>query len=287
MVVAWGTQDGGEEADTPWIVRAAVRASGPHAVPHRARSSSAARASSGRPAGRRSLWRPTARRPSPGRASPARASRTSIRRASRRRARRGALRRAADAVAQRGVGDVAVDDQRHRARRRGDAARAGQQPDDRAGLRQPAARRRTRLRGARAVSAARARDAPAGGVQPGHPSARGRVGQRAGQGATQTAALRGAHRLTSARARQQPREVGVERRERLVDRQLDGRAERVPGEAVGERGRLHGIALGLDASPPPRRAAPRGAARRRSRRRAPGSRACRARSGAGCTPSAP
>ena len=31
MVVAWGTQDGGEEANTPWIVRAAVRASGPHA----------------------------------------------------------------------------------------------------------------------------------------------------------------------------------------------------------------------------------------------------------------
>ena len=31
MVVAWGTQDGGEEAGTPWIVRAAVRASGPHA----------------------------------------------------------------------------------------------------------------------------------------------------------------------------------------------------------------------------------------------------------------
>ena len=26
MVVAWGTQDGGEEAGTPWIVRAAVRA---------------------------------------------------------------------------------------------------------------------------------------------------------------------------------------------------------------------------------------------------------------------
>ena len=31
MVVAWGTQDGGEEAGTPWIVRAAVRAGGPHA----------------------------------------------------------------------------------------------------------------------------------------------------------------------------------------------------------------------------------------------------------------
>jgi hypothetical protein len=31
MVVAWGTQDIGEEANTPWIVRAAVRASGPHA----------------------------------------------------------------------------------------------------------------------------------------------------------------------------------------------------------------------------------------------------------------
>ena len=31
MVVAWGTQDGGEEAGTPWIVRAAVRARGPQA----------------------------------------------------------------------------------------------------------------------------------------------------------------------------------------------------------------------------------------------------------------
>ena len=28
MVVAWGTQDGGEEAGTPWIVRAAMRAAG-------------------------------------------------------------------------------------------------------------------------------------------------------------------------------------------------------------------------------------------------------------------
>ena len=31
MVVAWGTQDGGEEAGTPWIVRTALRPSGPHA----------------------------------------------------------------------------------------------------------------------------------------------------------------------------------------------------------------------------------------------------------------
>ena len=30
MVVAWGTQDLGEEADSPWIVRAAVRDGGPH-----------------------------------------------------------------------------------------------------------------------------------------------------------------------------------------------------------------------------------------------------------------
>jgi hypothetical protein len=30
MVVAWGTQDGGEEAGSPWIVRAALRAGGPH-----------------------------------------------------------------------------------------------------------------------------------------------------------------------------------------------------------------------------------------------------------------
>lgn len=31
MVVAWGTLDGGEEANTPWIVRAAQRRPGPHA----------------------------------------------------------------------------------------------------------------------------------------------------------------------------------------------------------------------------------------------------------------
>ena len=36
MLVAWGTQDGGEEAGTPWIVRAAIRAGGPHAF-HSAR----------------------------------------------------------------------------------------------------------------------------------------------------------------------------------------------------------------------------------------------------------
>jgi hypothetical protein len=36
MVVAWGTQDIGEEANSPWIVRAAVRDGGPH-VFHSAR----------------------------------------------------------------------------------------------------------------------------------------------------------------------------------------------------------------------------------------------------------
>ncbi|MEA2663738.1 MAG: hypothetical protein QOI11_682 [Candidatus Eremiobacteraeota bacterium] len=36
MVVAWGTQDIGEEANTPWIVRAAIRDGGPH-VFHSAR----------------------------------------------------------------------------------------------------------------------------------------------------------------------------------------------------------------------------------------------------------
>jgi len=50
MVVAWGTQDGGEEANTPWIVRAAVRQAGPH----RFRSAQALEVSEGddeRPAG--------------------------------------------------------------------------------------------------------------------------------------------------------------------------------------------------------------------------------------------
>jgi hypothetical protein len=52
MVVAWGTQDLGEEANTPWIVRAAVRAGGPR--PHAFHSAQLLESSEGieRPAGR-------------------------------------------------------------------------------------------------------------------------------------------------------------------------------------------------------------------------------------------
>ena len=144
------------------------------------RSSSAARASSAQRARSPRRWRPTARRRSRGRGSPARRSRTSIRRGSRRRrparrasARRRRCRRARRSATWRSTPAAPRSSSRRRCRPRATTRRPSRSspacgPRAQPGFGIP-----------ELISAPeRGTSCRAGGVQPGHAPARGRVGQR-------------------------------------------------------------------------------------------------------------